>query len=69
MAPNDRELELLGLYRSQPASIRRTMAAKASPRLRGLLARIERDIAMNASSGALAAVLTDRREMQPRHRP
>lgn len=67
MAPNDRQLELLRLYRSQPAAIRRTMAAKASPRLRGLLARIERDIAMDASPGALAAVLTDRREMQARH--
>jgi hypothetical protein len=67
VAPNNRELELLHLYRNQPASVRRSMAAKASPRLRGLLARIERDIAMDASPGALAAVLTDRREMQARH--
>lgn len=67
MAANDRELELLRLYRNQPASIRRGMAAKASPRLRGLLARIERDMAMDTSPGALAAVLTDRREMQARH--
>lgn len=39
------------------------MAVKASPRLRGLLARIECDIAMDVSPGGRAEVLTDRHEM------
>ncbi|MQY11434.1 hypothetical protein SRB5_15520 [Streptomyces sp. RB5] len=67
MAPTDREQQLIAAYQAQPPAIRRTMATRASLRLRGFLATVERKIAMDASPGALAAVLTDRREMQARH--
>lgn len=67
MAPNDREAQLLAHYRTQPATARRAMAKQASPQLRAHLAGVERGIAMDASPGALAAVLTERREMQARH--
>ncbi|MER5182578.1 terminase family protein [Streptomyces sp. NPDC002896] len=69
MAPtssSEREAKLLAAYRSKPPAVRRAMAAKASPELRVQLARIKRSIATEASPGALAAVLTERREMQAR---
>src|SRR5512147_3071283 len=64
---SEREAALLAAYRSKPPALRRAMAAKASPELRVQLARIERFVAMDASPGALAAILTERREMQARH--
>ncbi|TKA04846.1 terminase, large subunit [Actinacidiphila oryziradicis] len=67
MAPNDRQAALLAHYRTQPPAVRRAMAERASPQLRAHLARVERGIAMDASPGAMAAVLTERREMQARH--
>jgi hypothetical protein len=67
VVPSDREQQLIATYRAQPPDVRRAMAAQASPSLRVLLAHVERDIAMDASPGALAAVLTDRREMQAGH--
>ncbi|GAA1353700.1 terminase large subunit domain-containing protein [Streptomyces beijiangensis] len=69
MAPSssDRVRELLAVYRGQPAGVRRALAGRATPRMRALLAEVERSIAMDASPGALAAIVTDRREMQARH--
>jgi hypothetical protein len=64
---SEREAKVLAAYRTKPPAVRRAMAVKASPELRALLARIERSIAMAASPGALAAVLSERREMQARH--
>ncbi|MFB7571811.1 MULTISPECIES: terminase large subunit domain-containing protein [unclassified Streptomyces] len=63
----EREAKLLAAYRAQPPALRRAIAAKASPALRVQLARVERGIAMDASPGAMAAVLTERAEMQARH--
>ncbi|MFF1844520.1 terminase large subunit domain-containing protein [Streptomyces sp. NPDC058217] len=67
MTSSDRETKLLNAYRTRLPALRRAMAAKASPELRVQLARIERHIAMDASPGAMAAVLTERREVQARH--
>lgn len=70
MAPttsSEREAQLLAAYRTRPPAQRRAMAVKASPQLRVQLARIERHIAMDASPGAMAAVLTERRDIQARH--
>ncbi len=63
----EREAALLAAYRDRPPAQRRAIAAKASPELRAQLARLERTIAMDASPGAMAAILTERREMQARH--
>ncbi|GAA3002510.1 phage terminase large subunit [Kitasatospora albolonga] len=59
--------ELLAQYRTLPADRRRVIAAKASPKLRVELARVEKDMAMRRSPGSLAAVLTAGREMQAEH--
>ncbi|WP_274558130.1 terminase large subunit domain-containing protein [Streptomyces spiramyceticus] len=59
--------ELLAHYRTLPAAQRRAIAAEASPELRGQLVRVEKQIAMDRSPGALAAVLTGGREMQAPH--
>ncbi|GAA3371253.1 phage terminase large subunit [Streptomyces sannanensis] len=69
MAANDlqRLEEILAFYRTQPNDVRRALAQRATPRMRARLLDVERQIAMDRSPGALAAVLTDRREMQARH--
>ncbi|MFB7082560.1 terminase large subunit domain-containing protein [Streptomyces sp. NPDC056308] len=64
---NDRETALLDRYRGLSAGQRRAIAARAKPSLLTKLFRVEQQIAMDRSPGALAAVLTDRREMQARH--
>jgi len=58
---------LLAHYRTLPASERRHIAAQACPELRLRLAWVERQMAMDRSPGALAAVLTEGREKQARH--
>src|SRR5690348_6278275 len=63
---SEREAKVLAAYRTKPPAVRRPMAVKASPELPADLARIEHSIAMDASPGAIAAVLTERREMQAR---
>lgn len=66
-APPDQEQELLAQYRFLTAEQRLTIARRASPELRQKLARVERDMAMDRSPGALAAVLTEGREKQAAH--
>lgn len=58
---------VLNEYRSLPASERRRIAKAASPEVRLRLAWVERQMAMDRSPGALAAVLTEGREKQARH--
>jgi hypothetical protein len=62
-----RNSDLLALYRTLPDQQRLEVARKASPDLRAQLVQAERQIAMDRSPGALAAVLTNGREMQARH--
>ncbi|MEU1015329.1 terminase family protein [Streptomyces sp. NPDC005898] len=61
------EAAVLDLYRTLPAQRRREIAAASTPELRARLVRIERELAMDRSPGAMAAVLTDGREMQAPH--
>ncbi|MEU7576779.1 terminase family protein [Streptomyces sp. NPDC041068] len=61
------EAAVLDLYRTLPAQRRREIAAASSPELRTRLVRIERELAMDRSPGAMASVLTDGREMQAPH--
>ncbi|MFH9425951.1 terminase large subunit domain-containing protein [Streptomyces sp. NPDC017529] len=58
---------LLGHYRTLPAAERRRIASNASPEIRLRLAWVERQMAMDRSPGALAAVLTEGREKQAPH--
>ncbi|MFE1767198.1 terminase large subunit domain-containing protein [Streptomyces angustmyceticus] len=58
---------LLQHYRTLPAPERRRIATAASPEVRLRLAWVERQMAMDRSPGALAAVLTEGREKQARH--
>lgn len=58
---------LLSRYRSLPAAERLNIARAASDDLRAELVRIERHIALDASPGALSAVLTHGKEMQAPH--
>jgi hypothetical protein len=66
-ATPDREAALLAQYRTLPPDQRRRIAQRASPELRPKLAHIERQVAMDRSPGALAAVLTEGREKQAAH--
>lgn len=66
MAITDHEA-LLAQYRTLPTLRRRAIAAQASPELRARLLVVEKRLAMDRSPGALAAVLTDGREMQAPH--
>ncbi|MCA1223466.1 terminase large subunit domain-containing protein [Streptomyces sp. 8L] len=54
-------------YRALPTAERFRVARRASPELRLHLARVERDMALDRSPGALAAVLTGGKEMQAPH--
>lgn len=54
-------------YKALPPARRRAIARTASPALRSQLVRAERQLAMDKSPGALAAVLTNGREMQAPH--
>lgn len=58
---------LLHHYRTLPIAERRSIAHRASPEVRLRLAWVERQMAMDRSPGALAAVLTEGREKQARH--
>ncbi|RSN55627.1 terminase, large subunit [Streptomyces sp. WAC 04229] len=58
---------LLHAYQQLPPEERQRVAARASTDLRAKLAAVERQIAMDRSPGALAAVLTDGREKQAPH--
>ncbi|MFD8777535.1 terminase large subunit domain-containing protein [Streptomyces sp. NPDC059916] len=58
---------LLAHYRTLPVVERRRIARRASPNIRLRLAWVERQMAMDRSPGALAAVLTEGREKQARH--
>jgi hypothetical protein len=66
-ATPDRQTSLEQRYRSLPAAQRRRVIARARPETRRKLARIEREMAMDRSPGALAAVLTEQREKQAPH--
>ncbi|MFE0207005.1 terminase large subunit domain-containing protein [Streptomyces sp. NPDC058985] len=63
----DRQAAAEARYRSLPADQRRRVIARARPETRAKLAGIERQMAMDRSPGALAAVLTERREKQAAH--
>ena len=63
----DRQQSIEDRYRSLPAAQRRRVIARARPETRRKLARIEREMAMDRSPGALAAVLTEGREKQAPH--
>ncbi|MFI0822337.1 terminase large subunit domain-containing protein [Streptomyces sp. NPDC021098] len=58
---------LLAHYRTLPVVERRRIARRASPEIRLRLAWVERQMAMDRSPGALAAVLTEGREKQAPH--
>ncbi|MFD8899930.1 terminase large subunit domain-containing protein [Streptomyces ardesiacus] len=58
---------LLAHYRTLPPAERRRIAQNASPELRLRLSWVERQMAMDRSPGALAAVLTEGREKQAPH--
>ncbi|GAA3154006.1 terminase large subunit domain-containing protein [Streptomyces rectiviolaceus] len=58
---------LLARYRSLPREERLVIAHSASAELREDLIRVEREIALDLSPGALSAVLTHGREMQAPH--
>lgn len=66
-ATPDRHTSLETHYRSLPAEQRRRVALRATPELRVKLAHIERQMAMDRSPGALAAILTEGREKQAPH--
>ncbi|MFD8626714.1 terminase large subunit domain-containing protein [Streptomyces hygroscopicus] len=67
-AVDDGELEqILTQYRRLTKVQRHRVARAASPDLRAALADVERDMALKRSPGSMAAVLTDRREMQAKH--
>lgn len=66
-ATADRQAEFLAEYRTLPAEQRRRVAERATPETRRKLARIERDMALDLSPGAMAAVLTEGREKQAPH--
>lgn len=66
-ATADAEAALLAQYRRLPVVERRRVAQSASPELRLRLAHVERQMAMDRSPGALAAVLTEGREKQAPH--
>ncbi|MFC8008704.1 terminase large subunit domain-containing protein [Streptomyces cinereoruber] len=63
----DRRLSIEEQYRALPADQRRRVIARARPETRIKLARVERQMAMDRSPGALAAVLTGGREKQAPH--
>ncbi|MFE7129366.1 terminase large subunit domain-containing protein [Streptomyces sp. NPDC057638] len=66
MTPRD-PASAVAHYKTLPPAQRRAIARSASPKLRPELARAERQLAMDRSPGALAAVLTGGREMQAPH--
>jgi len=59
--------DLLSTYRGLPREQRLHIARTASADLRADLVRVERQIALDSSPGALSAVLTNGREMQAPH--
>ena len=59
--------DLLKIYRTLPDEQRREIARHASPELRAQLLTVEREMAMDRSPGALAAILTNGKERQARH--
>lgn len=61
------EEAVLRAYRTLSAQRRREVAAASSPELRARLVAVEREMALGRSPGAMAAVLTEGREMQTRH--
>jgi len=61
------EADLIARYRTLTVVERRRVARRASPELRARLAHEERQMAMDRSPGALAAVLTEGRELQAPH--
>ncbi|QLJ06728.1 terminase, large subunit (plasmid) [Streptomyces sp. NEAU-sy36] len=67
MATASSERSLLATYLHLPPDDRRRIAQHASADLRRKLAHLERQIAMDRSPGALAAVLTEGREKQAPH--
>jgi hypothetical protein len=66
-ATTDRQTQFLDRYRTLPAEQRRRVAARATAETRRKLAKVERDMALDRSPGAMAAVLTEGREKQAAH--
>lgn len=59
--------QLLARYRRLSRAQRRRISRAADKNMRGVLAAVERQIALERSPGSMAAVLTDGREMQAAH--
>ncbi|MFK8851240.1 hypothetical protein [Streptomyces sp. Ac-502] len=66
-ARTDDHTDLIAAYRRLNRAQRRTITHSATPELRTVLASVERSMALRRSPGAMAAVLTDGKEMQARH--
>lgn len=60
-------LTLVARYRRLNRAQRRSIAFRASPAVRKVLAQVELDMALKRSPGSMAAILTDGREKQARH--
>lgn len=67
VAKKSTEAELLERYRHLPTIERRRVVRRAPKALRERLVHVERDIALDKSPGAMAAVLTEGREKQAPH--
>ncbi|WP_329428049.1 hypothetical protein [Streptomyces sp. NBC_01268] len=59
----DEMIRLIAACRKMRRAERRRVARRASPELRTALAEVEYAIALERSPGAMAAILTDGREM------
>ena len=66
-SPEERQAQLLARYRTLRMVERQRVVRRATPELRVRLAYEERQMAMDRSPGALAAVLTEGREKQAPH--
>lgn len=60
-------LQLRDQYRRLNRAQRRRIAAHATREVRGVLAQIEREMALERSPGSMAAILTDGKEKQAKH--
>lgn len=60
-------LELVAAYRQLNRAQRRSIAIRATPDIRTVLAGVERDMALKRSPGSMSAILTDGKEMQAKH--
>ncbi|MER5277800.1 terminase family protein [Streptomyces sp. NPDC002809] len=60
-------LEFVAAYWQLNRAQRRSIAIRATPEVRTVLAGVERDMALKRSPGSMSAILTDGKEMQAKH--